>query len=337
MVYLTTEQRAQFQRYGFLILPGFFARERVEAFKEHVDELWLQRQRTDNPLVIDTPLRTKLKTGVYRALFRSVRDEARQSFFKLNDAHLVDPLVQEFSADTHLLGSIAALLGHTPVVYNSLIFEWGSEQDLHFDTFYMPSPTPNMMAASWIAIDPVTESNGPLVYYPGSHLIEPFRFSNGKLNAIGAEMSAANDHIHKIIREYGLLESRFYPQPGDVLIWHAQLLHGGSAIASREEKRTSIVTHYFTTVDYPNLEGCVDIGNQRYMLAKPHHYAIDGSLFEVIADRIDNFEVTPEVLANLPTDFDPAAYLLNNPDLVAANVNPYEHYLAYGHAERRRW
>jgi phytanoyl-CoA hydroxylase len=332
---LTAAQRDQFHKDGFLILQGFFAAERIKAFKDHVDELWRQRRRADNPLTIDTSLRSRLWNGVYRAAFRSVPDEARQLFFKLNDAHLVDPMVQGLSADPGLLAAIETLLGHRPVICNSLLFEWGSEQDLHFDTFYMPSPTPNMMTASWIAIDPVTPDNGPLVYYPGSHLIEPFRFSDGQLNAIGAEMPAANAHIRDIIRDYRLEEMRFYPQPGDVLIWHAQLLHGGGAITSRAQKRTSLVTHYFTTLDFSHPKDCVDLGDQRYILAKTHQYGIDGSLIPRTADRLNRVEVTAQKLAGVPPDFDPASYLLNNPDLLEADVDPYEHYADYGLAELR--
>ena len=334
---VTEAQREQFHRDGFLILPGFFGAEQIGAFKKHVDDLWARRRHPDNQLVIDTPFRSASAAGVFRAFFRSVPDEARQDFFKLNDLHLVDPEVQSLSANSGLVAVIETLLGHRPTVCNSLLFEWGSEQDLHFDTFYMPSPTPNMMAASWIAIDRVTDSNGPLVYYPGSHLIEPFRFSDGRLNAIGAEMPAAQEHIARIIQVHGLEEARFYPQPGDVLIWHAQLLHGGSAISTRTEKRTSLVTHYFTTLDFPNTADHVDLGDRCYMLTKSHQQAIDASLFGRTAATLDAIDVTDEKRAAVPPGFDPVSYLLNNPDLVAAGVDPYDHYVAHGRAEGRSW
>ena len=40
---------------------------------------------------------------------------------------------------------------------------------------------------------------------------------------------------------------------------------------------------------------------------------------------------------DIPPDFDPAAYLLANPDLLMARVNPYKHFLNHGHAEGRSW
>ena len=40
---------------------------------------------------------------------------------------------------------------------------------------------------------------------------------------------------------------------------------------------------------------------------------------------------------DIPPDFDPAAYLLANPDLLMARVNPYKHFLNHGRAEGRSW
>jgi hypothetical protein len=40
---------------------------------------------------------------------------------------------------------------------------------------------------------------------------------------------------------------------------------------------------------------------------------------------------------DIPSDFDAAAYLLANPDLLMARVDPYEHFLNHGRAEGRSW
>jgi len=38
---------------------------------------------------------------------------------------------------------------------------------------------------------------------------------------------------------------------GDVLIWHAQLLHGGRPILDRARTRASLVVHYWRACDLP--------------------------------------------------------------------------------------
>jgi hypothetical protein len=40
---------------------------------------------------------------------------------------------------------------------------------------------------------------------------------------------------------------------------------------------------------------------------------------------------------DIPPDFDAAGYLVANPDVLAARVNPYKHYLDHGRAEGRSW
>jgi ectoine hydroxylase-related dioxygenase (phytanoyl-CoA dioxygenase family) len=53
------------------------------------------------------------------------------------------------------------------------------------------------------------------------------------------------DKIEEIIAEKGLEKRIFEAKRGDVLIWHANLLHGGSPIAREGLTRRSMVCHYF--------------------------------------------------------------------------------------------
>jgi hypothetical protein len=59
---------------------------------------------------------------------------------------------------------------------------------------------------------------------------------------------------------------------------------------------------------------------RRYVHQRPH--AIEPSLTETI---------------DLPDDFDPAAYLMLNPDVRASGAIPKEHYLKHGMLEGRRY
>jgi ectoine hydroxylase-related dioxygenase (phytanoyl-CoA dioxygenase family) len=325
---LSASRNRFFKENGYLILKGFFEPSQIARLEARIDELWANRGG-DCPLVIDC-----LSNG-QRMYFREVDEPLRKLPYKLNDVHLVDKVVWDFAADARLVMILTGLLSSTPVVCNTLLFERSSQQNAHFDTFYMPSKTRNMMCASWIAIDKVAETNGPLFYYPRSHLIEPFRFSTGNLNAVAAEMPAAEAHIRRIIEEYRLEEQRFYPQPGDVLIWHAQLLHGGGPIIDMEETRKSLVTHYWTTLDCPDPADWIVAGEGRYLLRKSHQNAIGKS------EQIDNFvcglATPPEHLASVPADFDPRGYLSRNMDVFHAAMDPYTHYHLYGRKEGRVW
>jgi len=327
---LSGDQKQFFDENGYLILEGFFPAAQIAQARARLDDFWANRGPSC-PLVID-----RLDDGE-RTYFREVANATRQIPYKLNDVHLEDEVFRDLAADARLTAVVAELLLHTPLVINTLLFERSSQQPAHFDTFFMPSRTPNKMCASWIAIDPVTETNGPLFYYPKSHLIEPFRFSSGDVAAIDVEMAAAGAHIERIIGEYGLEEMRFFPRPGDVLIWHAQLLHGGATIIDNQATRTSLVTHYWTVLDHPDPAEWIVVGDGRYLLRKSHPAAIGKSERAAVDQFVRGLATPPEHLVDVPAGFDPRGYLLHNMDVFRAGVDPYSHYHHFGPKERRSW
>jgi len=200
---------------------------------------------------------------------------AREKPYKLNDLYLSQNEIQQLVIGKQLAPILRTLLDGFPMVCNSLNFEFGSQQDYHFDTFYMPSPTPNKMVASWIALEDATAENGPLSYYPGSHKIPPYLFSHGTTHAVPSEMSNFKDYIDAEIKQRGLEAKTLLANKGDVLIWHSQLFHGGSPILDKRKTRKSLVTHYFTNEDFPDTEPvniCKDGG---YMNRKAQPVAYD--------------------------------------------------------------
>lgn len=285
---LSASDKQAFHSNGFVILKQFFDHSEIARLKKRIDRFWRERDPS-SPLTIDC---YEQYPGPFkRLLFREVDNRSRDFPYKLNDTHFVDETIQYFAINARLADILRDLLESDPIVCNTLIFERGSQQGAHFDTFYMPSKTPNKMCASWIAVDPVTDTNGPLFYYPRSHLAEPYRFSNGGIAAIDGEMSLAYRHIEAMIEKHGLEKVLFYPQPGDVFIWHAQLLHGGSPITDMNATRTSLVTHYWTLLDYPDPDDRIDLGDRRYLLDRPHQFAARktqrlGALDEWIRPRL---------------------------------------------------
>src|SRR5207244_597547 len=102
-------------------------------------------------------------------------------------------------------------------------FERGSQQDYHFDTYYMPGPCTDGLVVSSVCLEDVHPDAGPLTYFPGSHEIPPYRFSHGALHAVVDEMEEATDYARAEIAERGLQAQEFHGHAGDVFIWHEQL------------------------------------------------------------------------------------------------------------------
>ena len=59
------------------------------------------------------------------------------------------------------------------------------------------------------------------------------------------------------MKAYGLAPQFFCPRKGDVLFWHANLVHGGSPRKDLKHSRRALVCHYFArgAVTYHDLSG----------------------------------------------------------------------------------
>ena len=136
-----------------------------------------------------------------------------------------------------------------PYAFQSLHFEVGSTQRIHQDTAYVVSEKPLAVAASWLALEDVSEGSGELMYYEGSHRLPDWKYSN-KYKHYNHERDSQSEHLSHL--EFLVTESekrgyplkRFLPKKGDVLIWSADLAHGGSPITNPELTRKSYVTHF---------------------------------------------------------------------------------------------
>ena len=246
----TASTKGSWDKDGFIILRGFFSHGRIQEINQLLDSLWNNRHFSKNPLIIDAISETNKHK---RMLFREAADEVRNYSYKLNDLYLESKQIRDLVLDVELCSVLEKLLNGPPMVCNTLNFEFGSEQADHIDTFYMPPRKTNRMLATWIALDSVAADNGPVRYFPGSHKIPPYLFSHGKTNAIQAEMPTFRSYIQNELEKRNIEPTTLSAEPGDVLIWHAQLLHGGLPIVERQKPRKSLVTHYFCRDDYRHL------------------------------------------------------------------------------------
>lgn len=107
------------------------------------------------------------------------------------------------------------------------------------------------MCGVWIALEPVNEENGGLHYYPGSHRLPVLECHDAGISGFdgGGSYTKYEDAIENLIAVAGLSKRVVSLEPGDALIWAANLLHGGNPILREGATRFSQVTHYY-------FEGC---------------------------------------------------------------------------------
>lgn len=153
-------------------------------------------------------------------------------------------------------------------LFQSLYFKKGSTQSLHQDpTYVVIDEYPHNLIASWIALEDVKEGSGELVYIEGSHRKLIFRYKNNKIHWNVEDGHELHNHhlycLQEMAKELSL--TQYLPKKGDVLFWHAGLVHGGSPIKDHSLTRHSIVGHYCPVSCNPRY---YNFDTQRYSSSK---------------------------------------------------------------------
>ncbi len=217
----TQAQLIQWLDNGFLILKGFYNKEDVRKINGEVDRL-LAEQKTDFNY-----------TGR-----------------KIMDAYRISPLINDYFRNPRMIKLLNFIMGQTIHPFQTINFIEGTEQKAHSDFIHMTSEPKGYLIASWTALEDTNEGNGPLFYYPGSHklpyiLSNDFESGNSRWKLGYNSYKRYEDRIADFIEEHQLKKEYFFAESGDVLLWHANLLHGGSPIMQKGSTRKSMVSHYF--------------------------------------------------------------------------------------------
>lgn len=212
---------------GYLILRGFFAPEQVEQANREVAAL-LEKGQADFNYTGRKLMQAWKRSHAVRVLF-------------------TDPQLREV---------LAFILGRRVIPFHTINFIYGSQQKAHSDAIHMATYPQGFLIAAWVALDTIGEKNGPLFVYPGSHRLP---YPTNKV--IGAQSSRfwldqdANEkyerYAERLLKEAGYPPETFYAQPGDVLLWHANLVHGGAPHMDMQQTRRSMAMHYFAEGTIP--------------------------------------------------------------------------------------
>jgi len=266
---LSEAEKADWENKGYLVLKGLIKPRWIDAYLREIDRLWETRAREDNPLVIDF---WEGELFGRRMLFKNAPEGSRKLVCKLNDTHFVSEICRNVCLNERLVPVLRDLIGGDPLAIGTLTFEKGSQQPDHFDTYYMPAPNEGMLVVSSVFLESVGSKQGPVRVYPGSHLIPPYRFSDGNIYEAGkeGEMTEAKAYIDRELSERGIEPEIITGEPGDVLIWHGQAYHGGTEIFDRSLTRKSLVTHYWDVASVES-EKAIPFGKGAAYLKREHH------------------------------------------------------------------
>lgn len=171
-----------------------------------------------------------------------------------------------------LLHWIRVLMEREPKTLQTIASHKGSQQGVHSDSIHMTTYPLGYLSAAWIAFEDIHPDSGPLVFYPGSHRL-PFVFSKD-VGITESEFQRAGyrsyrekyePYIRNVIAERQLEPSYFHARKGDVLIWHANLLHGGSPRRDLRHSRKAVVCHFFVKGSFVYHDLAAARSRQQYM------------------------------------------------------------------------
>lgn len=217
-----------------------------------VEGLWRERPATV-AVAYDGPLKR----------FRDARPEAdRRPGYRISNLHSASDAALELYLHPAVHALAGKIFGREPVAIQSIYFEWGSGQPLHRDPMHVYTAPPSHLIGAWIALEDVGPDCGPLSYVPASHLLPYYQFSPGEYRLqhgthTEEDVRRAEAFDREQCRRRGLDEELFTCRRGDVLLWHASLLHGGAPLQDPSLTRKSLVVHFSTLANYRRLRQTV--------------------------------------------------------------------------------
>lgn len=227
----------EFERDGYVVVPGLVEPERVAALRRAVDEelrpskalFW--RQTTGRPErhaphaqgFIDPPL-------------QHLQDLRERDFPAFRPAAL------DVLTAPGLRRALERLMGEPPVLVQSMLFEANPQTPPHQDAYYLDSMREGSLIAAWVALEDIPEEAGRFFACPGSHRRELARNEGEHLGAFHHERYLA------LVREE-LERGRWEVhapalRAGDVLFWGSRTVHGSLPTLDPACSRLSVTAHY---------------------------------------------------------------------------------------------
>jgi phytanoyl-CoA hydroxylase len=167
------------------------------------------------------------------------------------------PLLRLFAENSLALAVQDEFFGARSSLYTSLYYERGSAQATHRDTPYFTTRPEYRYLGVWVALEAANDLNGCLEVVRKGHLVpeldrpaialQHYRsLDEVPPGAPQGQDILWDEYQAKVLegcRERGLAVERVEAEPGDVIIWHPQLPHGGSHIQDLSRTRHSFVMH----------------------------------------------------------------------------------------------
>ena len=216
--------------------PGILSPEQISSFHER------------GVLKVDFSFGPGLLDNIVEKVYPYYSEEYRRGETvgaRIQDAWKFIDEVRLLAVHKNVKTALAQLLGRKALPFQTINFPVGTAQKPHSDTLHFNCEPSGYMVGVWVALEDIDASSGPLIYYPGSHLLPEYSMQDFNLEPGHDHYPKYEEQIQRIIRENKLSPEYGLVKKGEAIIWHANLLHGGAPYTDGTKTRHSQVTHYY--------------------------------------------------------------------------------------------
>jgi ectoine hydroxylase-related dioxygenase (phytanoyl-CoA dioxygenase family) len=218
---LTPEQKEQYETEGYLIVKGLFSEEAVNEIKEIFEEM---SYRTI--------------PGYFHPDLSGQNPDPLKRYPRVMHPHRFDEKAKSYMLHPPVMEVLRDLFEEEPLAAQSMYYYKppGSRgQALHQDNFYLKVQPGNCIAA-WTAIDATDEENGCILVVPKTNHFEIVCPDKAD------EKESFTVHYVKPPKDRGIIPAVM--DPGDVLFFNGNLIHGSYRNKSKDRFRRSFICHY---------------------------------------------------------------------------------------------
>lgn len=223
----------QFQRDGFLLLNGIADAETLGSIRQ-IAEHGLGARISPFELEADVQ---------YPGSPASVFAEGGETIRRLRQAWQRNAVLADWAKNPRVVHLIQQLLGGNRVLltqahHNCIMTKhpsYSSETLWHRDCRYWNFTDCNLVSA-WLALGEEQKNNGALLVVPGSHRLALEQYQFDQATFFRQDIPENQELLARAVQ----LELA----PGDVLLFHAQLLHAAGRNVSSEPKMALVFTYH---------------------------------------------------------------------------------------------
>jgi ectoine hydroxylase-related dioxygenase (phytanoyl-CoA dioxygenase family) len=218
---VTAEHTRHFEEQGYVVVRGLFSRTEIDRYREHYMQLRKHGTYPGDMAGVDATSSDPLK--VYPRMIHM---------------HRWDQISLEWMIDPRLDVCMTAFLGRSPYAVQTMLYfkpPGARGQALHQDNFYLRAQ-PGTCIAAWMALDDIDEANGCLQVVPGSHAWPLLCTEKADTSVSFTDVTVPLPPDATVLP--------IVMQPGDVLFFNGQIVHGSYPNVTPDRFRRALIGHY---------------------------------------------------------------------------------------------